>query len=170
MRLRNVLATASIIGALYCMTSAAGAHSSSAQDFVKEAAVANEFEIESSQTALDKSTNSDVKTFAQKMIDDHSQAGKTLGDVVKTNNVQAEIPTSLDDKHKKLLDTLQHSSNDDFDKEYAKMQLKAHKQAVSLFSDYAKQGENDALKTFAKSTLPTLKEHLKMADDLKSHH
>jgi putative membrane protein len=46
------------------------------------------------------------------------------------------------------------------------MQVSAHKDAVSLFERYAKGGENADLKAFAAKTLPHLREHLKMAQDL----
>jgi len=44
---------------------------------------------------------------------------------------------------------------------YVKMQQDAHKEAVALFSKYAKNGANAALKSFAQHTLPTLQEHQK---------
>jgi putative membrane protein len=46
------------------------------------------------------------------------------------------------------------------------LQVSAHKDAVSLFERYAKGGDNADLKAFAAKTLPRLKEHLKMAEDL----
>jgi len=46
------------------------------------------------------------------------------------------------------------------------MQLRAHKQTVNLFKGYAEGGDNDALKTFAQNTLPTLKDHLQRIQDI----
>ncbi|HEU5047290.1 MAG TPA: DUF4142 domain-containing protein [Rickettsiales bacterium] len=168
MRLRHILATASILGAV-CLGSAAYANNYSTKDFVEKAAVAGKFEIESSQLALTKAHDSDVKDFAQKMIDDHTDVDKKLHDTVDSNHIDVKIPDSLDSKHEKLLEKLKKASDDNFDSEYTDIQVKAHKEAVSLFSGYAKHGDNDALKTLAKDTLPTLKEHKKMADDLKSN-
>ena len=45
------------------------------------------------------------------------------------------------------------------------MMLKDHKEAVSLFQKESKSKDSD-LSGFASSTLPTLQEHLKMAQDL----
>ena len=45
----------------------------SARDFVHKASIANQFEIESSQLALDKAQSSEVKSFAQRMVDDHTK-------------------------------------------------------------------------------------------------
>ena len=47
------------------------------------------------------------------------------------------------------------------------MQVSAHKDAVSLFERYGKDGDNPDLKSFAGKTLPKLQEHLKMAQDLE---
>jgi putative membrane protein len=46
------------------------------------------------------------------------------------------------------------------------MQVSAHKDAVSLFERYSKDGDNADLKAFAGKYLPHLQEHLKMAQDL----
>ena len=38
----------------------------------------------------------------------------------------------------------------------------AHQDAIALFSGYAEGGDNDKLKSFAETTLPTLQEHQQM--------
>ena len=45
-------------------------------------------------------------------------------------------------------------------------QVSAHKDAVSLFERYAKGGEDLKLKDWAGKTLPALKHHLEMAQNL----
>ena len=55
----------------------------------------------------------------------------------------------------------------EFDDEYNSMQVAAHKDAVSLFERYAKNGDHAGLKAFAAKTLPHLQQHLKMAQELK---
>jgi putative membrane protein len=49
------------------------------------------------------------------------------------------------------------------------MQIEAHQKAVALFESYAAAGENEKLKEWANDTLPTLKEHLEHAQDLKTN-
>ena len=46
------------------------------------------------------------------------------------------------------------------------MQVSAHKDAVSLFERYAKDGENAKLKDWAGKTLSALQHHLEMAQNL----
>ena len=59
-------------------------------------------------------------------------------------------------------------SGDDFDRAYMASQVRAHRDAVSLFQKESKSGKDAELKSFAATTLPALQEHLKMARDLKT--
>ena len=49
------------------------------------------------------------------------------------------------------------------------MQVSAHKDAVSLFERYAKGGEDAKLKDWADKTLPALRHHLEMAEDMNKN-
>jgi putative membrane protein len=133
-----------------------------AQDFVTRAGQANMFEIQSSQLALTKAQGPDVKKFAQKMIDDHTKAGKMMKAVVAKSGGQLQVPTDINADQKGTLDVLNSASGPDFDKQYVAAQVKAHDEAVALFSSYAKGGDQKALEVFARRTLPTLRIHRKM--------
>jgi putative membrane protein len=62
---------------------------------------------------------------------------------------------------------LKKSEGKDFSSSFNAMQVDAHKDAVSLFERYAKAGDNADLKEWAGKTLPALKHHLEMAQNLK---
>lgn len=136
-----------------------------AQEFVTKASIAGKFEIETSKLALEKSKDADVKGFAQQMIDDHTKADKEMKATIKEAKLSVKPAESLDEKHQKKLDELKKET-DNFDKEYLKIQESAHDEAVSLFSDYAKDGDNASLKAFADKTLPTLKSHKEHVEKL----
>lgn len=55
-----------------------------------------------------------------------------------------------------------------FDSAYMTHTATAHKEAVSLFQREAKGGKDAETKAFAEKTLPTLLEHLKMAQSLSA--
>jgi putative membrane protein len=76
------------------------------------------------------------------------------------------LPTALDSSHQSKLDKLKSASGKDFSSDFASDQVSAHKDAVSLFERYAKGGDNTELKDWAGKTLPTLRHHLEMAQDL----
>ena len=84
-------------------TGGAGANLSD-DDFVRDVALKNMAEVELSRMAVDKATNPDIKSFAQRMIDDHGAAGHNLKSVVSGQPI--EWPDQLDDKHRKTADDL----------------------------------------------------------------
>ncbi len=139
--------------------------SPSTPDFVKEVAISDMFEIESSKLAQQKSAPP-TKTFADHMIMDHTKTSMELKSLVQDGKVHAELPTAMDGSHQTKLEKLKSLNGDDFNTNYDQMQRDAHKDAVDLFSRYAKGGDNADLKQWAATTLPTLQAHLKMAEDL----
>jgi putative membrane protein len=135
-------------------------------DFVKEVAISDMFEIESSKLAQDKG-NAPEKKFASQMVADHTKTSSELKGLVGGGKVKAELPTALDSSHLSKLDKLRGESGKDFSSDFNSMQLSAHKDAVSLFERYAKGGDNADLKNWAGKTLPALKHHRAMAESLK---
>jgi putative membrane protein len=134
-------------------------------DFVKEAAMSDMLEIESSKIAQQKG-NADEKKFAGQMITDHTKTSSELKGLVSSGDVKAEIPASLDSSSQSKLDKLRDAKPEDFAGQYDPMQVSAHKDAVSLFERYAKGGDNLKLKDWAGKTLPALQHHLEMAQDM----
>jgi putative membrane protein len=136
------------------------------QDFVTLAAQSDMLEIDSSKLALTKSDNAKTKQFADKMIKDHTATSNELKALVTGGKVPASLPPTLDKAHQEKLDKLNKLNGRDFTKEYDYMQLAAHKDAVSMFERYSKEGDSADLKAFAAKHLPHLQEHLKMAQAL----
>jgi putative membrane protein len=134
-------------------------------DFVKEVAISDMFEIESSKLAEQKG-NAQEKTFAQQMVTDHTKTSSELKGLVSGGKVQATLPTALDSSHQSKLDKLKSANGKDFSSDYNSYQVSAHEDAVSLFERYAKGGDNSDLKDWAGKTLPALKHHLDMAKEL----
>jgi putative membrane protein len=100
------------------------------------------------------------------MVTDHTKTSNELKDMVKSGKVKAELPTALDSSHQSKLDKLKDQSAADFSSNFDSYQVSAHKDAVSLFERYASGGDNSELKDWAGKTLPALKHHLEMAQEL----
>jgi putative membrane protein len=126
--------------------------------FLKQTAVGNQFEIDSSKLALSKSNSTDVKAFATQMVNDHSTAGAAFKKAV--SDAKLKEPSTSDDKHDALLKDLRAKSGADFDKAYVDAQKQGHVETVALFEAYAKGGDNPRIKQFAQDLLPKLREHL----------
>ncbi len=136
-------------------------------NYLRDIAQGNLTEIQSSQMALQSSSNPAVKEFAQEMITDHNTAGTTVGSVAMSKG--AKLPTMLDTDHKDMVDALDGKTGDDFDRAYVAMQIKAHQATINVDEDEANNGNDGDLKSTAAGLLPTLKHHLMMAQKLQSN-
>jgi putative membrane protein len=63
------------------------------------------------------------------------------------------------DPDRLLLDGVKAAKGDEFDKAYLAAQVKAHDDAVALFTEAITSLKDPGLKAFAEKALPTLKEH-----------
>lgn len=140
--------------------------SPSTPDFVKQVAISDMFEIQSNKLGQEKG-NASEKTFAAHMVTDHTKTSTELKELISGGKVKAELPTTLDGAHQSKLDKLKNSTGKDFSSTFNSMQVEAHEDAVSLFERYAKGGDNGDLKAWAAKTLPALKHHLEMAQNLE---
>ena len=101
------------------------------------------------------------------MIDDHTKADDKLKDVASKDNL-ISLPTDMDAKDKATYNRLSKLTGPAFDRAYMKDMVADHKTDVAEFQKEATNGKNSDLKGFAADTLPTLQEHLKMAQDTAS--
>jgi len=134
------------------------------QDFVTKAGQGGLAEVQIGQLAATKGVAVDVKTFGQRMVSDHSKANDELKSVAATAG--ATVPSEPSSEQRDTMAKLDKESGADFDKAYAKAMVKDHKEDIDLFKKEASSGANADLKAFAQRTLPTLEEHLRMAEAL----
>jgi putative membrane protein len=139
-----------------------------AQEFVNAAGQAGLTEIETSKLALQHSTNPDVKTFAQMMIDDHTKAGEALKAAAAAAALAPPSDT-LDDAHMRRINDLTQDKPEakpgaNFDADYIHLQIGAHNDAIKLFDAYAKNGQIPQVQSFAEASLPTLQAHKAKAE------
>lgn len=131
--------------------------------FAKEAAVGGMAEVELGNLAKERASSSDVKQFGDRMVTDHSRANDELKQWAQQKSVT--LPTELDAKHKATRDKLAKLSGDAFDKAYMHEMVTDHQEDVAAFKKESTSGKDADLKAWAGKTLPTLQEHLKLAQD-----
>jgi putative membrane protein len=95
------------------------------------------------------------------MVDDHSKANDQLKQIATSKGVN--LPTELDRSTQRELDKLSKLSGAEFDREYMKHMVSDHKKDVSEFKSEANRAKDPDVKQFAASTLPTLQQHLDLA-------
>ena len=140
--------------------------SSADRKFFTDASQGGMMEVELGKIAADKGSNPDVKTFGQRMVDDHSKANDQLKDLASKKDVK--LLGKLSPAKQKMVDKFSKLSGAAFDSSYMSHMVTDHKQDVAEFKKEAKSGKDSDLKAWAQSTLPTLEDHLKMAQDTNS--
>ena len=136
------------------------------REFVEKAAAGGTAEVELGQVAVKNAKSPDVKKFGQRMIDDHTKAGKELSSLASSKGITP--PAKLEAKDQATLDRLSKLSGDQFDKAYMKDMVDDHEKDVAEFQKQANGKGDPLVKAFASKTLPTLEEHLQMAKSIAS--
>ncbi len=133
--------------------------------FMKKAAEGGMAEVQMGQLAQQNGQSQQVKEFGQRMVTDHSKANDELKQVAQQQGVQ--LPDSPSAKQKAEYKRLSKLHGDAFDDAYAKLMVSDHKKDVAEFQREADSGNNPEVKNWAGQTLPTLKEHLQLAEQMK---
>ena len=132
------------------------------QQFVEDASTAGATEIAASKLALTNSSDAQVKSFAQRMIADHTRLARNLDVVAKQQGITAAPSADA-----AVTGSLESLHGADFDKAYiAQVAVEGHRKAVALFSTESKDGNNAQLKNVAARALPIIKHHYEMAQQL----
>jgi putative membrane protein len=140
--------------------------SSGDEKALKDMAQANINEVAAAKIALSKAKSSEVKAFAQKMVDDHGDALTKVQTVAKQKDVT--LPTEPDAKHKAMADKLEKESGDAFDKMYMENAgTKDHKMVLSKLQSDAKNIKDPDVKALADAHTPVVEQHLKSAEQMK---
>ena len=138
--------------------------SSADRTFADKAAAAGMAEIQAAQLAQQRATSPQIKSFANRMVTDHTQANDQLQQIAQQENINLpEQPSPQDTADAQRLSSLNGTA---FDQAYAQAQVRDHQQAVALFRQEASTGHDPALKSYAQKTLPILRQHLQLAQSL----
>ncbi len=129
------------------------------QQFIDTAAAAGASEVETGKMATQQAGSRAVKSYGSRMVHDHTAANKRLMALAQREKLTPNPPP---------MDTgsLAGLSGAEFDKAYMTSQVQAHQSVVGAFEAEAKGGQNAALRSFARSSLPMLRNHLKQAEAL----
>lgn len=146
---------------------ASAAAPTDAKGFVTAAAMGDMYELQAAKMAETKATSAEIKTFAKKMVADHTKTSTELKAIVGKGGMTGMIPTALDQRRQGLIDNLNSSKDGhEFDKRYVNQQVAAHREMETLMKGFGEHGDNPALKAFAAKTAGPVAMHLEMAKKL----
>ena len=130
------------------------------REFMEKAARASMTEVAISRVAASRTSNPEVRRFAQMMIEDHENAIEQLSGLAAARGVSLPAKDPRPEKWEK-----REAKN--FDREYLEEMIDDHEDVVKLFDKQAKDGEDADTVAYARKHLPKLQQHLQHAIDLK---
>lgn len=134
--------------------------------FVTKAAGGGLYEVEVSKLAESRASDPAVKQFAAMLVKDHTAANEELKQFAAAHNYP--LPSVPPKDKQAAIDRLAKLSGARFDTAYREeVGLKDHKEDIKLFERASRATGNQLLKAWVDKTLPTLREHLKHAEELK---
>jgi putative membrane protein len=132
----------------------------SAKSFIKQAFQDNQAEIDLANVGVSKAQNADLKSFAEQLQKDHSQANQDLLPLAQKYGATEKKPMFGERAVSKFE---KESAGPEFDKKFATEVLKDHQKNISkLERDSTKLQETD-LKQYADNLLSKMREHLQHA-------
>jgi putative membrane protein len=116
--------------------------------------------------AREQAESPDVRQFAEIMIRDHARAAGELQQLASKEDIELPAdsapPQAGPESEYRLLD----QSGRAFDRAYMEEMVRDHRTHVSEFEQRARQLTDPEVRRWASATLPVLKEHLRIAQDV----
>jgi len=120
--------------------------------------------VEAAKLVEQKSTDPAVKDFASRMVTDHTRAAAQVKTLASSEGVT--LPTELSASERTQDASWQKLSGTKLNDSYLQGELQDHKEAISAFENEIEHGRDKAVKDYAEQTLPTLQDHIRIAEDL----
>lgn len=134
------------------------------QGTMKQMAESHLGEISLGKLAQEKAQSEEVKSFAKKMVDDHTKALDSLKQLAESKGVT--LPTEPGKQQMAMQKKLEGLSAQKFDRQYMQQSRdRAHRETHKLLQRAASRAEDTDLKNYASTTLGTVETHMQMAKE-----
>lgn len=130
-------------------------------DYLAAAFESGLLEIRLSQLALQQATNTEVRQFAQMMIDQHTRVNAQISALATQKSVS--LPTELGADKQQIFNMVSNFTGADFDKAYMDRNVMIHAQDVSKTTVVSERSTDAEVRSLATATLPLLQQHFQMA-------
>jgi putative membrane protein len=132
--------------------------------FLKSASEGGMMEVKLGELAQRNASDPQVKEFGQRMMTDHGNMGNEVKALAGRQNVSLSADIGVKDKF--TYERMSKKTGADFDKAYMADMVKDHKDDIAAFEKEANSGGDSEAKALASKALPTLHEHLRMAQEI----
>jgi putative membrane protein len=131
---------------------------------MKQVAQSNLNEIAAGKVAASKAQSPDVKSFGQKMVDDHTQMLKDLQALAKQKGVV--LPEGAAAKDMAQMKLMERKSGAEFDREYMEHMVKDHEKDLKDLESIAGKAKDADFRAALQKATPKVREHLAQAQRL----
>jgi predicted outer membrane protein len=122
------------------------------------------FEIAGGTLAQQKGASQGVRAYGARLVTDHT---KSLQDATElAQKLGIEVPKAPSPSMQWELQTVAMFDGAQFDANYADLEAKDHQQDISEAKDEVQDGRNPKIRRDAAQEIPTLQEHLSIAEQL----
>ena len=136
------------------------------KSFVETALKGGIAEVQEVELAQKKAANSALRKAAAQLEKDHKALNKELGRVGTQYGVT--LPREPGADRQQLYAKLEKLSGEQFDQQFLQAATEAHRKGIALFERTESNSSNPDIKALAGDTLPKLRKHLAMLEDLQS--
>lgn len=135
------------------------------REFVQQASAGSLAEINAGNLAARKGATPGVREFGARLARDHARLGQQLNMVADRLGI---VPARTADKHhQEMLQKLAALNGAAFDHSFLDSQIKEHEKDIKGVEQFSKHGKSEQLRTLASKAVPIMREHLKIAKDLR---
>ena len=138
-----------------------------ATPYLETAGMSDVYEITSSQIALQKSQNPDIRRYATELIGHHTMTTNATLKAAKAGGVTPPPPV-LNTQFRGMIAELNQAGPSNFDRVYLGQQIPAHQGALELQTGYSTSGDVATLRAAAKTAVPIVKAHLDQATRMQA--
>ena len=120
-------------------------------------------EAHEGQMAQEQASRADIKEFGKTLAQDHTESyGQLTALAAKTGG---SIPKGINAAHNPAIRQLVHLKGAGFDRQFARDQIAANRQAIAAFKREAAHGQDPDVKAYANKMVPVLEKHLHQAEE-----
>ncbi|WP_162417140.1 DUF4142 domain-containing protein [Cyclobacterium roseum] len=133
--------------------------------FLRKAAEMQMEMINFGKLAQEKGNSAEVKEFGRVMEAENTKSQTEINALAQSKSMS--LPGSATDDSMEAYNDLNEETGNDFGRSYSDRMVDQHEDAIDLFENAANDSEDPEIKAWASEQLPTLRNHLKLAEDSK---
>ena len=133
-------------------------------EFIRDIDADHFLEIRLARLAESRARNEQVRSYARKMVNEHTDMQKQWTSMAANNGMP--IKSGMGKNHKAKLDRLEKFYGTDFDREYMTLEVQNHNDYLSYFRKEGRAANSAAVRQQVSRGIPILEQHLRQAKEI----